>query len=40
MPRMELTVVYKGVQVIAGLKFVPDLKFPMMPVKEIQVGKR
>ncbi len=36
MLRVELTVAYQGVQVVAGLKFVPDLKFPLMYVKEIQ----
>ncbi len=36
MLRVELTVAYQGVQVIAGLKFVPDLKFPLMYVQEIR----
>ncbi len=35
MLRVEMTVAYQGVQVIAGLKFVPDLQFPLMYVKEI-----
>ncbi len=33
---VELTVAYQGVQVVAGLQFVPDLKFPLMHVQEIQ----
>ncbi len=37
MLRVELTVAYQGVQVVAGLQFVPDLKFPLMYVKEIRV---
>jgi hypothetical protein len=36
MPRTELMVIYEGVQIVAGLKFVPDLKFPLMYVKEIK----
>ncbi len=34
--RVELTVAYGGVQVVAGLKFLPDLQFPLMYVKEIR----
>jgi hypothetical protein len=40
MLRVELTVAYQGVQVVAGLQFVPDLQFPLMYVKEIQEGDR
>jgi len=35
MLRVELTIAYQGVQVVAGLKFVPTLHFPLMYVKEI-----
>ncbi len=33
---VELAVAYQGVQVVAGLKCVPDLKLPLTDMKEIQ----